>query len=105
MQTKTNSNKGAMNLATILSAICEHGNTKAADAVGRDAAYISRVKNGERSLSLEEFANLLAGVGLEVGDTSEHTITIERQLFESLSYLAKIALRQGSVHQSAEIVQ
>jgi transcriptional regulator with XRE-family HTH domain len=105
MQTKTNSNKAAMNLAVILSAICEHGNTKVAEAIGRDAAYVSRLKNGERTLTLEEFANLLAATDLEVADISEHTITIERQLFESLSYLAKIALKNSGVLPSAETTQ
>lgn len=96
----TTSKKAAKNVAAILSAICEAGNNTAADAIGRDAAFISRLKTGERTITLDEFAELISAIGLEIIATAEQSVTIDRQLYESLGYLARQGL--NSIHQDRE---
>ncbi|QPG06534.1 hypothetical protein IT774_05010 [Salinimonas marina] len=92
MSNKTNSKGAAINMALLLSAIVETGNTPTGNLIGKDAAFVSRLKTGEKSLTLDEFAQLIAGVGLELAPIAETSITIERELFISLNYLARLGL-------------
>ncbi|QSX32486.1 hypothetical protein JYB87_11990 [Shewanella avicenniae] len=88
----TTSNKAAKNYAVLLSAICECGNSDAGEAIGKDAAFISRLKNGERSITLQDFATLLTAIGLELISQADQAVTIDKQLYESLGYLARRGL-------------
>jgi hypothetical protein len=92
MQDGKNSTKGAMNLANLLSAICELGNTEAAKAIGREASFISRLKTNEKQLTLEDFAVLTAAAGLEIIPTAESTVSVDRELLTSLRHLAKMGI-------------
>lgn len=97
MQTDINSKKSARNYAEILSALCEVGNTKAGALIGRDAPFVSRLKSGEKQLSLEEFADLITGIGLEICSVAEDQVTVDRDLYESVTCLARLALSKSTM--------
>lgn len=100
MQGVSTNKTAAKNISTILSAICQAGNTAAGEAIGRDAAFISRLKSDEKSLTLSEFSILVSTIGLEINNVAEDKITIDRQLYDSLTYMAKLGLNH--LHQKAE---
>ncbi|MGL4939396.1 hypothetical protein [Shewanella sp.] len=96
MATTNTSKSAAQNMAKILSAICEVGTTGAGEIIGRDPTFISRLKSGEKHLTIDEFSVLLAGIGLEVNETASDRVVIDRQLHESLLTLSKVGLQ--SIH-------
>lgn len=92
MQEQKTSKTGAQNMAKILSALCEIGTSAAGEIIGKDATFISRLKSGERSLTIDEFSLLLAGIGLEIVELTNDRIQIDRQLHESLLTLSRVGL-------------
>ncbi len=92
MQTTKSNKTTATNISVLLSAICEVGNTLSGELIGRDAAFISRLKSGEKSITLEEFCALTAGIGIELAPKAEHQVTIDRQLYDSLMHLSRLGL-------------
>lgn len=100
MQGVSTNKTAAKNVSMILSAICQVGNTAAGESIGRDAAFISRLKGDEKSLTLSEFSILISTIGLEISSVAEDKVTIDRQLYDSLTYMAKLGLNH--LHQRAE---
>lgn len=92
MQENKTSNTAAQNMAKILSALCEIGTAAAGEIIGRDPTFISRLKSGEKSLTVDEFSTLLAGIGLEVVELTNDRVQIDRQLHESLLTLSRVGL-------------
>lgn len=92
MQANNTSKQAAQNLAKILSALCEIGTSAAGEIIGRDPTFISRLKSGEKSLTIDEFSKLLAGSGLEIVELTDDRIQIDRQLHDSLLTLSRVGL-------------
>lgn len=92
MQATNNSKTAAQNMAKILSALCETGTSAAGELIGKDPTFISRLKAGEKTLSIDDFAILLAGIGLEIVEISDDRIQIDRSLHDSLLTLSKVGL-------------
>ena len=77
------------NESTLLRALATRSQQALADAIGRDQSYISKFQSDNVGLKWSEVMALLDAVGLELFDSTNSRVIVDREEYEAFKTLAR----------------
>ncbi len=88
MNKPTRESKKSANYALILNGIHAIGVSQSGKAINRDASFISRLKSGEKKISIDEIVELFDAWGLELVEQASDKVQVDRILYKALVELS-----------------